>query len=125
MMYRRIIQMNPNDNELTVNSSLWWASRIPVGLGSFGVSVPSWREARMRTCDPPSLATSALLSMDDNGNIVNDEAQAATMTWRGTWGIGNNAVIGRGLNWVGLVCPMNTYNVGYRYRNGLRPQRVN
>jgi len=120
-------RMNPTDDDLTRASSIWTASRAAVGRGSASASFPHFRivgDAAARTIENGDLRTSALLAVDDAGAVVNREAQAASMAWRGLWASGNDAALGRGHATHGLTCPLNTFNAGHRYRNNWRPQIV-
>ena len=127
MEYKLLRRINPTDEDLTAASSIWLASRIMPGKGNTLVSFPHFRiinNAAARTGAFSSFNTAALLAMNDNAAIVNVESAARNIVWRGCWVEGNRTVIGRGHASLGLICPLNTFNVGYRYRRGWRANRV-
>ena len=128
MKYNPLKTMNPTDEDLTLNSSVWFASRLMPGRGHNRVSFPHFRilyNAAMRTCFNSALITTGLLAMTDAEAIANLQASAGAMDWRGCWGINEQPVIGHCTQAQGLAAPMNTFYAGYRYRRGWRPQRVN
>ena len=126
MTYSPLRTINPSAADVTVNSSLWLASRLMPGKGNALCSFPHYRNignAGMRTCANNDLTTAALLGMSDSQTIVNLENSAGSLAWRGLWTISSQTVIGRG-HAAGLVCPLNSYNVGYRYKRGWRPAKA-
>jgi len=127
MRYAPLRTMNPTDNDLTVASSIWLASRIPAVMGAWGGALPNFRvvgDSAMRTFDSGDFLANGMQAVGDANIIVNRESTASQLIWRGLWADGNYIVVGRGHSQLGLICPFNGYNVGYRYRNGWRTQRV-
>jgi len=131
MVYSLLRRMNPGDADLTAASSAWLASRVPVGVGANGVSLPQQRvvnDAAMRTCEHwPFENRDGARSLEPDGNIGNRSTMTGLL-WVGLWvanGVERVPVIGESRVFMGMVCPLDAYNVGYRYRPGWRPQRVN
>jgi len=135
MDYEKPTTFNPSIEDVTVKSSIWLASRLMPAKGHEKISFPHFRivnNTGMRTADFTDLNIDALLGINDSEAVVDFESSTASLTWRGCWTINNNSIIGRGHNSFNLVCPFNTFNVGYRYKkptaqnpNGWRPSRVN
>jgi len=128
MEYNTLKTINPTLDDVTLNSSIWLCSRLMPALGHENVSFPHYRiinNNAMRTADFTDLQITALLGMDDNETIVNLESGAGSLSYNGCWTVNNNTVIGRGHSSYGLICPFNTYNVGYRYKRNWRPSIVN
>ena len=132
MEYKPLKTMNPADTDLTLNSSIWLASRLMPGKGtstdSSIVCVPDFNVTNgqsMRTCENNDLMSDNLLGIQTSDNtIVNYEGNASSIVWRGCWVSGTSPLIGRGSAY-GLICPFNTFNVGYRYKKGWRPLIAN
>jgi len=127
MQYNPLTTLNPAQEDVTRNSSIWLASRISPAKGDELCCFPDNKvlnDAAARTVSNDSLRTTALLGMDNSQNIINLESQAASLVWQGCWIINNQPVIGRGHAAHGLVAALNTYNIGLRYRRGWRPVRV-
>ena len=130
MEYNPLKTMNPTDEDLTLNSSVWLTSRLMPGKGNNNkISFPDFRirhNAAMRTV-PNFNAFNGLAAMH------NDEAifDATTyinhygLGWAGMWSSNFQPIIGHCTQAQGLIAPMNTFNIGYRYRRGWRPSRVN
>ena len=128
MKYNPLKTMNPTDEDLTLNSSVWLASRLMPGRGHNRVSFPHFKiinNAAMRTCFNSTLMTTGLLAMTGAETVANLQASAGSMVWRGCWGINEQPVIGHCTQAQGLAAPINTFNAGYRYRRGWRPRRTN
>lgn len=128
MEYNALNILNPTDDDIKNKSSIWLASRIAPGKGNVLISFPDWRNnsthnGAAMTCLNSDLMTTALLGSAGNA-IVNLESSAGSLIWKGIWTINDQVIIGRGQVSLGLICPLNTYNVGYRYKRGWRPSRV-
>jgi len=127
MQYNPLAILNPTQEDVTRNSSIWLASRIAPAKGDELCCFPDNKildNAAARTISNSSLRTAALLGMNNSQNIINVESLAASLLWQGCWAINNQPVIGMGHAAHGLVAALNTYNVGLRYRRGWRPARV-
>ena len=134
MQYNVLVRNNPTGTNLTQASSQWLASRLMPGKGTSTdtslICVPSFTVTNgiaMRTCENGDVKTAALLGINSSANTAgNYESSAGSIVWRGCWMSGNNPLIGRGHASLGLTCPFNTFNVGYRYKKrNWRPNRVN
>ena len=128
MDYAPLQRINPSQIDVTVNSSIWFCSRLKPGKGNSLISFPHYRQINnrgMRTCNNADLMIGGLLGMNDNEQIINLESSAGSLSWKGLWTINNQPIIGRGHSTAGLVCPMNTHNAGRRYKLGWRPSIVN
>ena len=127
MQYKPLRTMNPTEEDMTRNSSIWLSSRIMPGIGNDKVSFPSFREINNSGARIGDLwdfeAQTGLVSVTDSGAISNVENATNSLEYRGHWVINNNAVVGRCQGGVGLTCPFNTFNVGQKYKNGWRPQK--
>ena len=133
MEYNLLVRNNPTGANLTQGSSQWLASRIMPGKGTSTdislICIPDFNVtdgAAMRTCANGDVKIAALLGINPSNNtIVNYESNASSIVWRGCWVSGNSPLIGRGHATLGLICPFNTFNVGYRYsKRNWRPNRV-
>ena len=128
MEYNPLATLNPTQEDVTRNSSIWLASRIAPAKGDELCCFSDNKvlnNASARTIDNSALRIAALLGMNNSQNIINLESQAASLVWQGCWIINNQPVIGRGHAAHGLVAALNTYNIGLRYRRGWRPTHVN
>ena len=132
MNYVPLIRNNPTDADLTIGSSQWLSSRLMVGKGTSTsnskICVPSFNlvnNISMRIIDNSDMMDSNLLGIQvSNNTIQNYENVASTIVWQGCWTSSENPIIGKGHSSYGLVCPFNTFNVGFRYKRGWRPSRV-
>ena len=121
MEYKPLVTMNPSDEDLTINSSVWLASRLMPGKGNEKVSFPHFKlinDAGMRTVDNDDLQD-GLIGMDDDEQIIDLTDEAESLEFKGCWTINEQTIIGHCDN--GLVAPFNTFNMGYRYKLGWRP----
>jgi len=129
MEYKIPVRNNPTDENLTKDSSIWLASRIMPGKGSDLISFSNYviqNEAATWTCNNNDLMINALLGLSaDTLSIINLDNNISSLSWNGCWTINQQAVIGKGHSSLGLVCPFNSFNVGYQYKKGWRPSRVN
>ena len=128
MQYNPLTTLNPTQEDVTRNSSIWLASRISPAKGDELCCFPDNKvlnDAAARTVSNDSLRTTALLGMNNAQNIINLESQAGSLLWQGCWVINGQPVIGRGHATHGLVAALNTFNAGLRYRRGWRPNFVN
>jgi hypothetical protein len=128
MEYAPLKTINPTDIDLTVNSSIWLAGRIMPGKGNGKISFPHYKvinEAGARTAELSDLNMAGMIGMNDGEELVNLQASAGSLVWRGCWMVNEQAVIGHATAAQGLVAPFNTFNAGYRYKRGWRPSRVN
>jgi len=128
MEYNPLVTLNPNDNDLTVKSSVWIASRISPSKGKNLISFPDNKitgNASAYTCLNNDLLVTALLGMNNNKNIINLDNNISSLLYKGIWTINNQPVIGRCHATYGITAPFNLFNVGYRYKKGWRVNRVN
>ena len=130
MLYRLPVRINPTLDDVTAGSSAWIASRIRPGRGVLGVSLSHHRivgnaAARIATTGP---ATAGLMCVTVANNTFRNAtlAEIQRLEWNGIWTIASQtqAAVGHNMPALGLVAPLNTFNMGYRYRRGWRPQRV-
>ena len=137
MEYKPLQTMNPTDEDLTLNSSVWLASRLMPGKGHDRVSFPDSKithNAAMRTCSHSDLQFNGIAIFEEETETIGgQDAIVLNMFWNGIWrGLVSRigfitdefTIIGHCTNAHGLVAPMNTFNVGYQYRRGWRPSRV-
>jgi len=128
MEYSPLKTFNPSIDDVTIKSSIWLSSRLMPAKGHTKISFPHFRivgNTAMRTGDFSDFNTAALLGINDSNSVINFESSAGSLAWKGCWSINSNAVIGRGHATLGLICPLSTFNAGYRYKRGWRPSRVN
>jgi hypothetical protein len=127
MEYKPLKTMNPSDTDLTVNSSIWLASRIMPGKGNGKISFTHYRiinNAGARTAELSDLCLGGMIAMDDDEGFIDLEASAGALAWNGCWTVNGLPVIGHADAALGLVAPFNTFNAGYRYKRSWRPAYV-
>ena len=128
MEYYPLKTINPGYEDITVKSSIWLCSRLMPGRGNELVSFPHFRNIRntgMRSALLTELRLAGLIGLTDNGTLVNLLAGVPSLIYRGLWTINELPIVGQATIANGLVAPFNTFNMGYRYRRGWRPVRVN
>jgi hypothetical protein len=128
MEYAPLKTMNPSLDDITINSSAWLSARgIMPGKGNENVSVPHFliqNSASARTVNFSDLYLDGLLGLDSSQTIINLSGSVGSLTWNGCWAINNQVIIGHCTIQKGIVAPFNTFNMGYRYKLGWRPNRV-
>ena len=128
MQYAPLIRFNPTLSNINADSSAWLCSRLMVGRGRLGVSVPDYQTINgisMRHVESVDIrnAIQGLLAVNPNTNLIVTLGSSGIsgMVYKGLWVANDNhPVIGMS-NATGLTTPFNTYNVGLRYKNGWRP----
>ena len=130
MTYQPLVQFNPTQDDVTINSSYWLASRLNVGMGITKICFPfylSQNNAAMRV-----ISISDIVPTNDNyliqidtapsnpvkSNILSS-AYATNLEWKGCWTLNGKAIIGHVHT---SFMPFNKYNIGYRYKRGWRPE---
>ena len=128
MQYNPLKTLNPSDEDMTANSSIWLCSRIMPGRGNDKISFPHFRilfNTGARVCDFSDLMINGIMGINDSGDMTNMSSQTSVLEYKGLWTIHNKAVIGECSSSSGLVFPFNTFNIGQRYKNGWRASRGN
>lgn len=123
MEYKQLIRNNPTDENLTKDHSIWLASRIMPGKGNDFCSFCHYQiinNAATWICENSDLMNDALLGMNSMGEIINMENNVDLLIWNGCWTINDQPVIGRGNINRGLTTPLNTHNVGRKYKENWR-----
>jgi len=124
MEYNKQRTMNPTDDDLTIKSSIWLASRIMPGKGNKKISFTHFKvinDTGARTADFADFNFTGMAAINNNENIVMQEP--TNLIYKGCWTVFDFAVIGHSIATKGLVTPFNTFNVGYRYKRGWRAQK--
>jgi len=133
MEYKPLIRNNPTDENLTKDHSSWLASRLITGKGNDNFSfITPYNEGKTFTVsfeDLNSLPTGIVLC-NANGESLhvpeNPMGHNASIAWQGCWTLYDTwSVLGYSYSGYGIVVPMNTFNIGYKMRNGWSPSRVN
>lgn len=134
MEYEPLVQFNPTEENITGDSSVWLAARglMPSRVGN-NVACPHFQmydDMAMRTIQNDELLYpiangQGLIGLTNGGaGILSDqESNYADLEWSGIWQVNGEASLGCADN-SGLIAPFNTFNAGYRYKDGWRPQHV-
>jgi len=152
--YRPLRRFNPDDDDLTKESSAWLSSRLQPSRGNdvaadgavaHPTAIPHFADARQMGMFVPDEATTRVVGNAAVGAAVgggagtvglrmervgSGEASAAIenvggarllAVWNGMWAVDGGvgawtAIIGEAEDRVGITCPYNTFNAGYRWR---------
>jgi hypothetical protein len=136
MNYNPLKTINPFDTDLTVNSSLWLASRIMPGKGYGKISFTHYKiinDTGARTAELSDFKITelflnhvqGLIGITNAESLIDLQPSISSLSWKGCWTVNEQAIIGHATAAQGLVAPFNSFNVGYRYKRGWRPNHVN
>jgi len=123
------IRFNPNDDHLTEGASKWIASRIMPGKGNAGNSFVWHRISDLggfahtfTTSDMTDFTGTA--GYDNGDGVFGFDDLDEDLEWTGYWSRYGEPMIGHAVSGLGIVAPFNSFNAGYRYKGGWRPNRV-
>ena len=130
MEYKPLNQFNPTGEDVTANSSAFFSARGLMPARGSDPEMVCCPHFQLVHGDMPMrvMRNDALLHIDglaglSNGNEV-IELEPKNLSWSGIWQADGQAAIGHADEGMGLTAPFGTFNMGYRYKQGWRPQYV-